>query len=721
MIDLKIIKSYLDSGLSVIPVNGGNGKTPKAPAVSEWKGLMKERMSDDSVERYFSNAESIGIIGGKVSGDLTIIDFDNHDKKAKERFSLFLNQFEDIIKRYSMPYESTPSGGYHIYMRSYSSTGNKKLAQIPSGTRTDTIIETRGQGGYVVSSPSKGYEMMFGSLLKIPKITDDEENRIFSFCTSFNEIVEKEVENSPEIYPNSESRPGDEYNLSDRAIKEIPAILEHSGWKKGGRCYWVRPGKEKKDGISATFGKAKTPNGIPLFHVFSSNAYPFEDGKNYTPFAVFSILEHNGKFSDAAKELVDEGFGTPYVKEDSYSEIPKSIKEGMEAQRAKIETAVEEKAKSKKGKKSSIAEAKEFLSNTWDFRLNIINNTIQSKRKGALGWEELNENDIWMEVNEYGIKMSKDNVKSILGSSFVHEYNPFVDYFKNLPEYDGTDWFSEITKYIDVDDPSFFSIMLAKHCVRAIKCALEDDYYNRIILTIQSEKQEIGKSRFVHWINPFGNRYYSEQPLSDNKDCQIALSQTFIYNLDELHEMKNKNSSFIKSVLSKFAVFERKPYASQATLMPRRCTFFASTNRTNFLTDSVNTRWLIFKVDAISDALWAKINIDDVWSQAWALYNDKDFVYELTIDEKAKREERNKSFMEVPLETGLILRYFTKSENNWMMVSDIIKELITRVGYGIRVTNSTLSISSQLDALGFESKEENIMNIKIKYYKIAVK
>lgn len=67
MIDLKIIKSYLDSGLSVIPVNGGNGNTPKAPAVSEWKVLMKERMPDDSVERYFYNAESIGIFGGYSS------------------------------------------------------------------------------------------------------------------------------------------------------------------------------------------------------------------------------------------------------------------------------------------------------------------------------------------------------------------------------------------------------------------------------------------------------------------------------------------------------------------------------------------------------------------------------------------------------------------------------------------------------------------------------
>ena len=37
MIDKELIISYINSGLSVVPVNGDNGRPAKAPATTEWK------------------------------------------------------------------------------------------------------------------------------------------------------------------------------------------------------------------------------------------------------------------------------------------------------------------------------------------------------------------------------------------------------------------------------------------------------------------------------------------------------------------------------------------------------------------------------------------------------------------------------------------------------------------------------------------------------------
>lgn len=719
------IKSYLDSGLSVVPVNGDNGRTPsKAPAISNWKPLMSAKMNDSDIESSFSVAGGVGIIGGSVSGNLVIIDFDNHDGKAKERFKKILDLIGEIISSYNLPYETTPSGGYHLYFRSLSKTdGNRKLATVTLHARKDTIIETRGEGGYAVCAPTKGYNLIFGNLCEINPVSKEDEEYIYSICKSFNEIDEKSITNSiAKGVEVSSERPGDEYNSSSRALSEIPQILEHAGWKKRGSYYWIRPGKNARNGISATFGKAKTESGIPLFHVFSSNAYPFEEGKNYTPFAVFSIIAHNGNFSDSAKELVEEGFGNH---NSGKQNLPKDIADNIKSQEERLKTvntAVAEKEDNKKkGRKCNIAEVKDFLSNTWEFRLNVINNNVQSRKRGELEWSDVNENDVWMDVNENCTKMAKDNVKSILGSSFVEEYNPFVDFFTHLPEYDGVDYFADMCQYIKTDNNDFFRDMMEKDFVRAIKCALEDDYYNRMVIVLQSEKQEIGKSRFIHWLSPFGNEYYSEQPLSDNKDCQIALSETFIYNLEELDDMKQKGLSSIKSNLAKYAVLERRPYASQATLMPRRCTFFASTNYTEFLTDNVNTRWLIFHVSEINDSLWEKVNPFDLWTQAWALYNDKSYEYELTPEEKKMREDRNKSFRETPIETELIIKFFEKSDDSWMMIPDIIRELIGKAGYGIRINTSPTNISQQLDALGFEKKEENVLNIRIKLYKIKLR
>ena len=124
-------------------------------------------------------------------------------------------------------------------------------------------------------------------------------------------------------------------------------------------------------------------------------------------------MGHNGDFSKAASELVDEGYGDQRGHVSNRKELPKEVKAQF------IATATKKTPKEgKREKKSEVTEVKTYLRNVWDFRLNVINNVIEA-RKNDSEWGTVNENDVWMDVNEYGIKMRKDNIKSILGSSFV--------------------------------------------------------------------------------------------------------------------------------------------------------------------------------------------------------------------------------------------------------------------------------------------------------------
>lgn len=102
--------------------------------------------------------------------------------------------------------------------------------------------------------------------------------------------------------PGSPQRPGDVLNGQGKAI--VKGILESHGWTYVNTCgcneRWRRP-----DG---TAGKAKatwsaTLRDDGLLYVFSSNAPPLEPGKGYPPFAVYSLLEHGGDFSAAARAL----------------------------------------------------------------------------------------------------------------------------------------------------------------------------------------------------------------------------------------------------------------------------------------------------------------------------------------------------------------------------------------------------------------------------------
>ena len=76
--------------------------------------------------------------------------------------------------------------------------------------------------------------------------------------------------------------------------------MQNAGWKQIDTYKWRRP--DKTDGISATLGKVAKD----IFYCFTSNGYPFEPNRAYTPFQVLALLKFNGDFKEAAKSIVPE-------------------------------------------------------------------------------------------------------------------------------------------------------------------------------------------------------------------------------------------------------------------------------------------------------------------------------------------------------------------------------------------------------------------------------
>jgi hypothetical protein len=88
-------------------------------------------------------------------------------------------------------------------------------------------------------------------------------------------------------------------------------ILKPHGWtlvkdkSRHGIERWARPGKNPREGHSATVGAV----GDNLY-VFSSSAYPLDEG-HYTKFRAYTFLNHGGDFNAAAKDLAKQGYGEP--------------------------------------------------------------------------------------------------------------------------------------------------------------------------------------------------------------------------------------------------------------------------------------------------------------------------------------------------------------------------------------------------------------------------
>jgi hypothetical protein len=257
----------------------------------------------------------VAIIGGAISGDLEVLDFD-----AAAIFAPWCGTVSKLIPSLlaRLPLGQTPSDGRHVYYRCPIIKGNLKLAQRPNTEgRPETLIETRGEGGYAIIPPSppqchplgKPYRLLRGDLAYIPSITPEERTILLNAARALNEYVRpgRLITGNAFARQNraKSDRPGDLFN----AQTAWSDILEPCGWTQVGQrgevTLWKRPGK-RDQGISATTNYA----GSELFYCFSSNGYPFEPETAYSKFAAYALLAHRGDFSQAARALGRARYGT---------------------------------------------------------------------------------------------------------------------------------------------------------------------------------------------------------------------------------------------------------------------------------------------------------------------------------------------------------------------------------------------------------------------------
>lgn len=328
-------KEYLQAGLSVIPT-----KENKIPALSSWKPYQSQLLTPEEIDSLFAgaNVKGLAVICGAISGGLEVIDVDTkYDITGtlwEELRALMEGTLPEEVYN-SLVMAQTKSGGYHIYYKCSQIGENLKLAnryttpeereatyrkEIDSGqeeatakTRADNdkirvLVETRGEGGYVIAPPTQGYKYIQGTPDKIPTIQPMARDILLSIGRSFNELEEPDVK--PKVntaqgagYPGLS--PWEDYNQRG----DVVALLESKGWKvkkqTGERINLLRPG----DPDSKTSGNYHT--GLKTLRIFSTST-EFSSDRAYSPSQVFSLLECNNDSKLTYHRLLELGYGEPY-------------------------------------------------------------------------------------------------------------------------------------------------------------------------------------------------------------------------------------------------------------------------------------------------------------------------------------------------------------------------------------------------------------------------
>lgn len=298
------ISELIDSGLSLIPV--GEDKRP----LGKWKQYQETINHSKNLLEHKGN---IALICGKVSGNIEVIDVDlKYDKTGrlfKQYKRLIHDQDELLLGKLTV--QKTVNNGFHLIYKCQEISGNQKLASSLDDDVVEVLIETRGEGGYILIEPSKGYEKIYGSFTNIQTISPEERSILLDTARSFDELPKehKQPVIQDDITP-----------LNDYAIRgDVLQLLQNKGWTvvkdNGDKVFLKRPG-ETKSKWSADYTRSKN-----VFYVWTTSSV-FPEQAGYSPGAVYAYLEHNGDFSAAAKELLSQGYGSK-TNTDKYEDSPR--------------------------------------------------------------------------------------------------------------------------------------------------------------------------------------------------------------------------------------------------------------------------------------------------------------------------------------------------------------------------------------------------------------
>lgn len=315
------------AGLCVLPPKQDG---TKAPDVGSWTRYQRQRPTDEDVLGWYANGRTgVGVLCGAVSGGIEMLELEGTavaeglDRRFREACRDL--GVEDALDRVMRGYvERTPKGGLHLVYRVPTPRGNTKLARRPTtederedpDDRVRVLMETRGEGGYVVTAPSHGsvhptglpYVLLAGSFSTIADVTDDERDALWAAARTLDRMPPQ-----PAYEPRPRSSrldPSDgpiaRYNARPDIREVTLGLLERHGWTvvKAGRYVRLRrPGKDH--GESATFDY----HGDAELIVWSSST-PFDSDRgghptSYDPAGVLAVLEHGEDFAAMGRALAE--------------------------------------------------------------------------------------------------------------------------------------------------------------------------------------------------------------------------------------------------------------------------------------------------------------------------------------------------------------------------------------------------------------------------------
>jgi predicted P-loop ATPase len=303
------------------------------------------------------------------------------------------------------------------------------------------------------------------------------------------------------------------------------------------------------------------------------------------------------------------------------------------------------------------------------------------------------ENTLVLEAQAEGIDCWNADVNRIIHCSKVDEYHPFIQYFENLPKWDGQDRVKALAQRIS-DNKVWTDFGCHRWLLSAVAQWMHhtsaNDRASCVAPLLISEKQGQGKSTACRMLLPTQlQRYYTENfDLSNISGCEAKLADAGLINLDEFDKFTAKKMPLLKNLMQEKALNIKRAYAATSTPLYRIASFIGTSNRRDLLVDKTGSRrFICVEVNELIDCE-TPIEYEQLYAQLKEEVLSGERTY-FNKEEEAKIQANNRAYYRSSVEEEALFRHFRFADKDeegavFMNATDIFKALKKEEGSVLR-------------------------------------
>ena len=306
-------------------------------------------------------------------------------------------------------------------------------------------------------------------------------------------------------------------------------------------------------------------------------------------------------------------------------------------------------------------ESEQFLQDNYVFRQNVLNGKVEFVEKASDGgpsadFQPLTQqalNSIIVRALREGVCENgnpQTEIKLLVQSNEVPQYNPIQDFLNHLPQWDGQNHVARLFSRlpgISTEQSGFLVVWLRSAVAHWLQM---DTLHGNECVPVLIGPQGCGKTTFLRRLLPAHLRQYylDHLNLSNKFDKEMALTNNLLVNLDELEAIRPSQHAALKQTLSKNKVNGRPIFGSAQQDRPRYASFVATTNNPHPLTDATGSRRYICLTIPKGQFINNLGDVDYKQLYAQLVYEIRELKapYWFSNDEVARIQQLNHNYME---------------------------------------------------------------------------